>query len=184
MNPKSKTYIILGIFVLIDLFLIIFFISPTFNGIKKNSQELFAAKRELTLLNSQINDLEYFGKNYNNYEPNLEKIDKLFVDSKTPIGFIQFLEKTASDSGVGIKISLQITPKKEIESGSWSDIVFQISSVGTFQNFLKFFEKIETNPNLTEIQNLVINRLKETSAENKKSAGDINASFSMKVFTQ
>ena len=184
MKPESKNYIILGIFLLVALSLVIFFIYPIFNGIRKNSQELLAAKGELTLLNNQIKELEDFGKNYNNYKPNLEKIDKLFVDSKNPIDFIQFLEKTASDFGVGIKISLQITPKQKIGSGSWSDIVFQISSVGAFQNLLKFFEKIETNPNLTEIQNLVINRPKETGAENKKSAGDINASFSMKVFTQ
>ena len=184
MKPESKNYIILGIFLLVALSLVIFFIYPIFNGIRKNSQELFAAKGELTLLNNQIKESEDFGKNYNNYKPNLEKIDKLFVDSKNPIDFIQFLERAASDFGVGIKISLQITPKQKIGSGSWSDIVFQISSVGTFQNFLKFFGKIETNPNLTEIQNLVINRLKETSAENKKSTGDINASFSMKVFIQ
>ncbi len=186
MKLQNKNYVISTIFGLIALALIIFLIYPSFNDVKKNSQELFTAKKELILLDAQIRELENFDDNYTSYQPNLEKTNQLFVDSKNPIGFIQFLETIASDFEITIEISLLFPLKKESKIEPWSNITFQVSSKGIFSNFLKFFEQLEQSQYLIEAQNLTIRRLsdRELGMEEKYSLGDINAVFLMKVFAK
>ena len=186
MKLQNKNYIISTIFGSVTLALIIIFIYPCFNDVKENSQELFAAKKELILLNAQIRELENFDDNYTSYQPNIEKTNQLFVDSKNPIDFIQFLETIASDFGITIEMSLLVPLTKGSKTEPWPNITFQVSSKGIFSNFLQFFERLEQSPYLIEAQNLTIKRLsdKELGIGEKYSPGDINAVFLMKVFAK
>ena len=186
MKPKNKIFIISVIFGLMILALIIFLIYPLFKEIKKNSQVMLVFKEELILLRTQIKELKEFGAVYENYQPNLAKINQLFFDSKNPVKFIRFLEKTAFDSGVSIEISPLIFPKKEKETKLWDYVTFKLSSKGSFPNFLKFSDKLEVSPYLTEIQNLTLKRLseKELKVGEEYSLGDITATCLIKVFTK
>jgi len=114
----------------------------------------------------------------------LEKIDDLFADPEVPIEFINFLEKNAGKS----QLSIEISPMAKKETEPWPSLSFQISTVGSFSNFLKFLEKLETGPYLIEISNLNVKKITEKELRSEKfetfSLSDVNALFLIKVLTR
>ncbi len=179
MISRNKISISLIIFFFSVILLIIFVIYPFFGKIKESSKEVILQKRNITTLQLKIENLENFKSLYEEYRPSLEKIDNLFIDSKVPVKFIAFLEKTAEETQVEIKISS--ISLGENANDPWSFNAFQITSNSSFSAFLKFLEKLETSPYLVKIQNLNIHRLtkKEISSEI-----DTEAIFSIKAYTQ
>lgn len=186
MKPKQKILLNSAIFGAVILVLIIFLIHPLFKEIKKNSEDLILAKKELIFLQAKIENLEEFKEIYRALEPDLEKIDLLFIDPGVPIDFIKFLEKTGVDSRVSINISPISIKKSKIDP--WSLMGFQITLAGSFSNCLKSLEKIETAPYLIEIQNLNIRRLTEREIQIKEfekiSPGDVKTTLLIKVFSK
>lgn len=171
----KKILKILVIFIVLALVLIVFLIYPLFREIKKNSEELILEKGKLFSFETEIENLEQFKRVYQLLKPDLEKIDKLLINPEVPVDFIKFLEKTASDSEVFIEISP--TSLKEAKSDPWPSLGFRISLTGSFPDFLKFLEKIESSSYLIEISNL---NFKKISKKEK----DINGNLFMKVYTK
>jgi len=184
MNIKNKINLLSILFLFLSIFLITFSIYPLLEDIKNNSKEIISQKKEVLSLENKIKDIEEFRKNYVKIKPNLEKIETLFTNSEAPIDFISFLEKTSQDCQVSIKIAPVAITSEE----PWPSLSFSITSAGSFPNFLRFLEKIESGSYLTEIQNLSIRRLQDTELKSKEfenlSLGDIQASFLIKVFAK
>jgi len=173
METKKKIYIIASAFFLIAMFLILFFIYPLFKEISKKSRELVTQRNNLLFLEGQFNEVEKFKKNYETYRPNLDKIDNLFVDSQNPVNFIEYLEETASASGIELKISAPTILK---EKTSLYD-KFQFSSTGGFSGTLKFIKNLETGPYLVQIQNISIGNIKDSQTS-------VGANIAIKVFAK
>ncbi|MBI3337086.1 MAG: type 4a pilus biogenesis protein PilO [Candidatus Staskawiczbacteria bacterium] len=134
-----------------------FLIYPALRDVKNISKEIFLSKSKVISLNEQNMELNNFKKKYNNYSYNLEKVDQLFVDSKDPVNFIEFLEKTANDSGIGTDVKLDISLSKE----GFNNLPVAISSIygtGQFLNILKFSEKLDASPYLMRIKDLTIKK--------------------------
>ncbi len=182
MNPKNKIYISLAIFITINLLFIVLLIYPFFKEIKKTSEELLLQKSNLLSFLEEIKNLKSSEEFYETNLENVEKIDEQFIDSEIPIEFIRFLEKNATDSQLSIEVSPLTAVKKETEL--WPSIFFQISTNGSFPNFLKFLEKLENGPYLVEVINLNLKRLVEEKTKEEISSSGINAVFSIKVFTK
>lgn len=177
-NTPKKNYLFLAIFIFLSIILIIFGVFPLFKEIRKSSQEIVSQKQQLFALAAKIENLEKFKIIYQNLKPSLEKINALFVDSEVPVEFIRFLEKTSQESQILIEISPAMPIKTDKDY--WPSIAFQIISTGSFPNFLRFFEKLETSPYLIEIQNLNIAEVNEENLGLK----NIEAVFIIKVFTR
>jgi len=154
MNPKRKIIIFSIIFGIVNLALICFLIFPLIKGIKKNSQDLVGAKKELSLFQAKVGGIEQATKSYEKVKSDLDKIDKLFVDPEVPIDLIKFWEKTAKEAGLTIEIS-PVSLKKS-EADPWNSIGFSLILNGSFPDFLKFLEKIENSSYLIEVQGLTV----------------------------
>lgn len=185
MKIKNKIYLISAIFGLI-IVLLIAVIIICFKEIKNQSKELVSIKKELVLMNNQSKEIENFRAAYKNYQPNLDKINNLFIDLKNPVGFIQFLEKTISECGISAEFSLLTSPQIKTGNETWPSVVLQVKGFSSFPKFLKFSEKLETSPYLVKFQNLNINRISEKNikTEEKYSIGDTTFILSMKAFTK
>lgn len=175
----KKTILISIIFGLITIALIFVGISPLLQGIKKNSETLIALKAELTLSQERAGKIEQLKKDYKELEPDLEKIDKLFVNPETPIDLIEFWEKMASISNLSIEISP--VSLKSFQDEAWNSMGFQLRLTGSFPNFRKFLEKIETGPYLIELQNLSVKKLTEGKLVSPE---DVSVSLTAKVYTR
>lgn len=186
MTIKNKISLSLIIFIILSIILIYFVVYPILREIKNDSQNLIFKKQSLLSLEGKIEDLKQFQKLCLEIRPNLEKLDKLFVDPEVPVEFIRFLEKTAEDCGLAVEISPAPVFKKT--EGPWPYLFFRISSTASFSKFLKFLEKLESNVYLMEIQSLNVARLTETELKSKGfekfSLGDVRTTLSIKVYTQ
>jgi len=186
MSLKNKINLSIIIFFFLDLLFIVFLIFPLFRDIKTISQELISQKKELAILENEIKNIEEFEKDYQKIKPSLEKVETFFTNSDVPIGFITFLEKNAKDNGLPIKI-IPASLFKTSED-AWPIIGFTINVAGPSSSFLRFLEKLEAGPYLTQLLNLNIRRLTEGELKLKDfemfSLGDVQASFLVKVFTK
>ncbi|PIV64969.1 MAG: hypothetical protein COZ90_00745 [Candidatus Nealsonbacteria bacterium CG_4_8_14_3_um_filter_37_36] len=186
MNIKNKINLSLVIFIILSIILILFAIYPLFKEIKINSEDLISKKQSLTFLEGKIENLKRYQTIWRQIEPNLEKIDKLFIDPEVPVEFISFLEATARDCDLSVEIFP--APASKITEDPWPSLFFQISSTASFSKFLKFLEKLEASPYLIKIQNLNTRRLTEKDLELKLfkelSPGDTKNTLLIKVYTQ
>ncbi|MFH1036757.1 MAG: hypothetical protein V1756_01650 [Patescibacteria group bacterium] len=174
MKQKQKNYFIFGILILLISFLVFAGITPAFKLIQKNSGEFSSQRSLMILMENEMESLELIRENYQDYAPNLEKIDSLFINREAPIEFIRFLEKIASDNSV----SIAITPSMAEESvgQSWSEMYFQLSASGSSLHFLRFLDKLQNSIHLIEIKSI--------SVQSKEVPGDIDASLTIKVLAK
>ena len=176
LENKIKTLSLCSI--VLAVLLIIFLVFPLLENIRKSSQELVSQKENLAVLENKITNLEKFKIIYQDLGLFLKQIDNLFVNAEVPIEFISFLEEKAKESKIDIDISLGQSGKAGKDS--WSSLSFQISSVGSFPNFLSFLERIENSAYLVEIQNLNISH----TGKGEFSTNEVKANFLIKVYTQ
>ncbi len=186
MTLKNKIHLSIAIFSLITIFCAAFLIFPLFQEIKKEAAGIVSFKKNLAFLETEAESFGEFKNSYLGIESDLGEMNTLFVDSEVPIDFIGFLEKTARDCHAQIKISPALPAK--IEKESWPFMIFQIASVSSFPNFLKFLEKLESSNYLMEVQNLNIARLSEAELKSKGlekfSLGDVQSMLTFKVYTK
>jgi len=172
MTLKNKINLYLIISIILSVCLIVLVIYPLFKEIKNSSEELVYEKQKLLSLEKKIENLKEFQTLWLKIEPNLKKIDQLFIDPQVPVEFVNFLEKIAKDSEILIEISSALSSKTEKDP--WPSLLLQINSTAPFSKFLKFLEKIEASPYLIEIQDLNARGLIE---------GDTEITLSIKVYT-
>jgi len=185
MGTKKKIILISVVSGIIGLAFIFLLIYPLFRRIIKNSQEIVEARKEIVLSQGEVGGISQIKKDFKKLKPDLEKIDGLFVDSEAPVSLIEFLEKTAVNSGVSIEI--RPVSLKESKEDSWDFIGFQVTAIGFSDNSLRFLEKLETAPYLIEIQNVVVNKLTEQNLKSQRYEGysleDVILNLKIKVFT-
>jgi len=160
MNTKNNIYKIIIIFLILISFLVIFLIFPLLEDIQASSSKILSSKAQSIFVDSQVRELSVFQKNYSDYETNLSKIDQFFVDTKNPIDFIEFLEKTGLDSNISVGINL-LPQQKSQDSKIISPTFFQIYTKGEFTNILRFAEKIENGKYLIKINSMTVRTLVE-----------------------
>ncbi|MSU60445.1 MAG: hypothetical protein EXS52_00830 [Candidatus Staskawiczbacteria bacterium] len=100
MDVKNKIYITITLFSAAALTLIALLVYPTFKDIKNISGEILLKRVEASSMDFQNRALDNFKKKYKEYGSNLVKINQSFVDIKNPVDFIEFLEKTATESDI------------------------------------------------------------------------------------
>ncbi len=157
------------------LVLIVFLIYPVLRYIKNSSKEILLDKSKVISINEQNRELDDFKKKYNNYVYNLEKVGQLFVDSKDPVSFIKFLEKTAIDSGINADVKLDISLLNK-GFNNWPVVISNIFVTGEFLNMLKFSEKLDTSPYLMRIKNVIIKKSPQGST--------VDANFLVEAITK
>jgi len=173
MTTNRKIFLTLVVSGSVALVLIFFIVYPLLRGIKKSSGELIAIRNDLIEISGQTGSLVQIKKIYEEVEPDFKKIDQFLIDPEVPIDLIRFWEKTAKDSEVSINIYSTVLKKSGNEL--WNSMGFQITLIGSFSHFLRFFEKVETGPYLVEIQNLNVKRL---------FAGEVSINLAVEVFTK
>ncbi|MFH1841286.1 MAG: type 4a pilus biogenesis protein PilO [Candidatus Nealsonbacteria bacterium] len=162
MNSNKKIIIFLTILVVFILVSIVLMSVLLFGKIQKESDNLVFQKKRLLELEMKIKNLKDFQAVYDDYQINFKKIDNLFINSAEPIDFIEFLEQEAENSNLFI----EITPFQEEEGDLWPTMNFQLTSAGSFNDFLEFFEKLESSPYLIEVLSL---RIRESTKGDERS---------------
>jgi len=180
-NIFQKNYSLNLIFGIIDFCLIVFVIVFPVKTIIEDTKTLSSLKENILLIEKQGENLRDFDRNRRIYLQEIEKIDSVFVDAKVPVDFLDLLDKVSQTAAFEIKISPTVssTSKKDI----FPSIVFQITGKGKPENFLKFLEKIENIPYLTEIPDFNLKSVKALG-KNTGPSLEVEANFSIRAFSK
>ena len=176
---SEKKTIIFTIFVLIIFVLLVFSIWFVFSKVSEESNNFFEEKNRIIILEKQNKEIESFKSEYDDYLPNLKKIEEMFVDPKNPLSFIEFLEKTSIDANV----SLEISPLSFLTEGASKLVVVKLSVKGEFNDLLRFLKSMENGNYLIAIDNLIISNYEEKS-ESANIVKKSQASITIKTITR
>ncbi len=186
MISVKKIYPSLIIFTILSILLIAFIVWPLFKQIKEASQGFSSERNQIVYLSEEKENIGKIEKIYKTYESDLNKVGTLFFDPAVPINFINFLEKTATDTQVKMEISSMV--KQAPEKDWWSSLVIQVVISGSFNNASKFLEKIESGPYLIEVASLNAVSLTKDQASAKNLEGipsaDTKTVLTIKVYTK
>ncbi len=175
MAIKKKISITLIIFSISIISIIAFVIVPIFQKINDNAEKIISQKQKMALLEAEDVNLKENESFQEQSKQLMEQVDKLFVNLDIPLEFINFLEKTSEEC----QLKIEILPnfEKKTEKGSWPYSIFQITSTGSFSNFLNFVEKLNNSDYLIEMQNINVSKTGSSEA-------NIRAVFMIKVFVE
>ena len=176
MIPEKKVYFTIAFWMILFTLFIFAIILPLFKAIRNNTESLLVAKKDIASLNAELVNLEVVSKQYEEYSPNLEKINNLFIDPKIPIVFWDFLEELANKSGVFISKSGK---SQTTESKLWIPFDVQINLTGSYPNFSKFLDKLENSNYLAEVREITITSIFFESGEQ-----GISAVMKIRVFAR
>lgn len=165
-NKNKIAVIVLLISILIAV--CAFWAWSSFHQIKEAARSFVLQKNRLAESEARKENLRIFTENREQYRAGLERIDKLFVNVKEPIVFIEFLEKEAALT----ELTIEIVPFT-----AQATIHFQVSVEGDFSRVAQFLERLEHNDYLLQLLNLNINRL-------EKKEGKVRATLTIKVYSK
>lgn len=172
MKAKNKIYIVFAFFTLASFGLIAFFVYPSLRDIENGFGEILSYRSKGVLMSLQNTELDSFKKKHKDYELNLGKISKMFVDKKNPVDFIRFLESIALDSNVSINVNIVTLSKSKEKNPDNLPASFQIFAKGDFLDILKFSEKLETGRYLAKVKSLSLKEAREGSIGEKNPSKD------------
>lgn len=160
MSPVKKIYIAVIFFLLVTVLLISFLIYPSFSAIRENSQALLQEKNKIAFLVQEEEGREKLENFYQLYKQDLASLEAIFFDVDLPLDFINFLEESANQTQVQIRVS---SIKKDVnKEDSWPILLIQLAIVGHFPNSSEFLERLETGPYLAEVLDLSVKKLTES----------------------
>lgn len=152
MTLKKKIYFSIIALAISASLIIAFIIFPLLKEINLGSEELVSQKANAIAIEEKTENLKKLSGIFQAAEPDITKINDLFINAQEPIGFIQFLEKISQESQVESKYS--ITAYNKDKKDTWPSLDFKIIISGSPANFLKFLEMLENAPYLIAVQNL------------------------------
>jgi hypothetical protein len=180
MKIFRKTILTPILFLIIVIIFISFFILPTFDQIKKISQNISSLELDLENLEKRAENIKNFKRKFPTIKDNLSLFENSFVNREFPIEFVNFLENTAKSYQISLEISLLKSEKNYLS--------FQIIVIGPPKEIFRFVEKVENCSYLVQIEKININKLSETETKAKemeKISGPILKSiFSIQVQTK
>lgn len=183
MTRGKKLILLILSFFLAAAILSLFLIYPIFKIITKGADELISLKKEASLLRGIIEDKNQNEISYNNIKPNLDKMNRLFINIDAPIDLIKFWEDTAKN--LGLKINISPMSSQNVATDNWRSLVFNINVSGSFSDFSKFLEKVENGKYLSQIKSVSITEINSDNSENDKEnhASDaVSANLSVEVY--
>jgi len=172
MNTKLQILLSFLIFLLFTALFLAFVFFPNFEKITLSQGEIFQTLKEIQSLQAKVQKLPEYKQVEGKIISESEKIEKILINSEIPIEFLQYLESTAKDCKVNLKIlSLQ---KEKLLQDNLQALTIQISVNGKFPDIFCFLKQIENSNYLVQITNLNITKLEKEKV--------IEANFQLEVF--
>ena len=173
MTPKQKTFVASGIFAVSLLLFFAFLILPLVRQVRSDSAKVLAARSQLAKVSLYEEQIQKFEGISQSQKEHVDSIHSLFLNTDTPIAFLEFLERRSESS----RVSLKITPVESLrkEEDVWNSIDFELAGKGLYPSVLSFVKQVENGPYLFEFKNVIVQRV---------ATGETDFSLLLKVYTQ
>ena len=164
--------VVISLLLLISFAWVIFFLSPQNKTLNSLKEEIRQKQFELQSQEEYLVNLTATAENLKNYQIQLSKIDSALPDTAELPALFDFLQKSASQSGLVLK-GLEATPgTQEKKEGGLRETRLNLFLIGSYTSFKNFLSIMEYSSRLIEVESLAF-----SSSE----AGLINAKIRIRV---
>lgn len=140
-NLTKKIFISFFSLLLFILFILYFIILPTIKTIKTIGDEIQAQRVDLEKKYIRGQNLKQLSENLKKIEPQLAKLDQIFINQNRELEFITTLEHVASENNIIQKINLgSLQP---LSGQIYQKMPLQLSTQGNFMRQINYLATLE-----------------------------------------
>ena len=160
---------------LIALIFGIFFLLPKNEALNFFKKQIREKRTELQSKEEYLNALSNIAENLKNYETQLLKIDSALPDTPEMPALFDFLQKSASQSGLVLKgLDADLNPLEKI-GGVFRQTRLNLFLTGSYSSLKIFLSTLEKSARLIEVESI--------SFTSSGEGGPINAKMRIKVYS-
>lgn len=174
---KNKLITYALIFCIINGLLIYFFVFATIDRIKILRNDILNIKIELENKMTREKNLNDLNQKIKKIEPQLEKINQIFISQNREIEFITTLEGLEKEYNIDQKLNIDFNGMQKGES--FSKVPISIDTSGSFSNLMNYLTGLESFPYYLNIENISFQ--KTGTANTAQTTDSKNAPISMKI---
>lgn len=141
-NLQKKLIIINALLLLLVGTIVFFIIIPSVREIKNMRDDIERERIDLEDKYIKGQSLKKLSDNLNIIEPQLDKLDRVFINQNRELEFITTLESAASANGVAQKINLEVA--SGADRGIFKKIPLQLFTQGPFLKQMKYLSDLES----------------------------------------
>ncbi len=156
LNTKNKIIIKIIIFLFLIIALFYFLFLPLLTSIEQSKKDIINAKIDIHNSNDQAQNSTALAKKLKNIEPQINNLNKVFINKNRELEFITNLEGIANKNNIKQTIDLKNIPDT---TTSFTTIAIDIKASGNFNNLISYLSDLETNYYYININNLDITSL-------------------------
>jgi len=163
-NPKNKLFISVGLLLTANLAMIYFLTIPATDSIKDSRNDIINLKIDLENKIIREKNISTLNEKINKIEPQLQKINQIFISKNREIEFITALEGLENKHNIKQKLNINLNSPNQ--DNDLCKIPLNINASGNFQNLMDYLAGIESLNYYINIENISLT---------KNNAGDYNS---------
>jgi Tfp pilus assembly protein PilO len=173
LNQKNKNIALAMVVLVLNAALIYFLILPTIEKIKNLRNEILNIEIDSANKITQERNIKDLNNKIKKIQPQLDKINSIFINQNREIEFINALEDTASKHDVSQKLNIDFNNPAKGEA--FNTVPVGINANGNYDNLISYLSSIEAMSFYINIDNISF----EASANNAN-ANNTNRPFENK----
>lgn len=151
-SPKNKLFISVGLLLLLNIIFVYLLILPAITNIKKSRNDIINLKIDLENKIIREKNLNTLNEKISTVEPQLEKINQIFISKNREIEFITALESLEGKYNVEQKLNINLNSPEKLEN--FSKVPININTSGSFRNLIDYLANIESLNYYINIENI------------------------------
>jgi len=163
---KKKITILLALFPLVMAAIVFFVVIPSVNDIKAIKNEIEEQRIDLEIKYKKGQSLKKLSENLKTVEPQIAKLDKIFINEDTALDFITTMEKIANDNRVAQNMNL--LSSKSAKKNGYKKMPLQITAKGDFVNLLNYLIDLEALDYYVNVNSLEMTSFEQAGKGNVK----------------
>ena len=183
LNSKKRLYIYASILIIFIILIVYFLILPSINKVKETHVAILNQKIELKQSIDQGKNLSQLGEKINKIKPELEKLNKIFINKNRELDFITSLESIADEFEV--KQEINLNPGKKEKESEYEISPITINLEGTYLNILQYLKEMESLEYYINVNSININSIQTSKnhiTDNKNNKSNINMIINANIY--
>lgn len=141
LNSKNKLLLQVVLILIINIILL-YFSFMTVSGIKNLRNQILDIKIDLENKITRERNMNSLNEKLRTIEPELTKINQIFINQNREIEFITALENLAENNKIEQKININLDNREKGEI--FDKVAINLESSGSFQNILNYLSALES----------------------------------------
>lgn len=164
-SPKQKLFVNIGLLLILNILFIYLLILPAISNIKKSRNDILNLKIDLENKIIREKNLYILNEKISKVNPQLEKINQIFISQNQEIEFITTLENLEKKYNVSQKLNIDLNNRQGEEG--LNKIPISTNTSGNFRNLMDYLANIESLNYYINIESISLSNGSDNSLSSK-----------------